>query len=245
MTVTSLGSGLSTSATVSLTVTANVAIGEIIFIAAGYAVNSGTETITFSDSGVNSWTTDQTLSHPTLDPGVAIGRSVVTVALTSGVSTLTATDSALPSNFLLCAFKLDAAGVIKPIATDGGNKASSGSSGTSATPGSVTPTNIPDFVVQAFCSNNGGTGTPNANYTEMFDFKQSVYALQFNYRTQLTAALTALNDAETLSIASDWVGCQEFYKATAVGGAPARDTHIAIPFVGGAGGGPLGGAGPH
>lgn len=248
-TVTSLGStsAITSGTTIVLTITQNVAVGEEIFVGSGIAVNTGTEVQTITDSGVNSWTKDVEHVHSSGVPYGALHHAVCTVALTSGVSTLTATNTVGNVNARhIGAFKLAAGDVLSPIATNGSNS-NEGTTSTSVTPGSVTPNYIPDFGV--FLSIVGAaatrTGTPPGTWTEMFDFGSGGadnLSMQMNYLTALTSSLTALNDTETLNLApTAWVAMQVLYKAPVGGTPPAKDIRGAVPFMQGAGGGSPGG----
>lgn len=252
LTATSLGSATNVigATTVVLTVTASLAVNEEIFVGGGIEVNTGTETLSVGDSGAsggNTYTRD--VSHNSsfgLSAG-ALFRAVCTKVLTSGSSTITLTSSGSVNLLGICAFKLAAGDILVPITTDGTNN--NEGTGTSATPGSVTPTFNPDFGVMLTVSAGTGarTGTPPANWTEMFDFNNisgssTTTALQLNRLTALTSSNTAINGTETLSGApADWSCMQVLYKGPVGALPPARDTHTAIPFTQGAGGGSPGG----
>lgn len=245
-TVTSLGStSVGTSGTtLALTVTASAAIGEPVWVVASFDLNTGSETLSFSDSAVNSYTKDiQKNGSITALTGIAIARCVPTGGLTSGVSTITTTVSGSVNEIFMGAFKLAATDVQTPIVVDG-TPTSNEATSAAATPGSQTPTFVPDFGVFAISEDSGRTGTPPAGWTELFDFS-SISSMQVNYLTSLTANLTALNPSETISASVDWVAVMALYKGPLAAGAPARDTHTAIPFTQGAGGGSLGGGSPH
>jgi hypothetical protein len=215
-TATTLGTAASavSGTTLALTVTANVAVGEQIFVATGIQLNVGTETMSVTDSGSNSYTKDKELQHPSSVPSGALHRAVCTTGLTSGSSTITLTVSAPVNERLVTAFKLAVGDVLVPIVTDGTNS-NSGVASTAATPGSVTPTFNPDFAVMVTVDNGAAlrTGTPPANWTEMADFGTSLQTgLQHNRLTALTSNNTALNGTETISAAADWVCMQVLYK---------------------------------
>jgi hypothetical protein len=222
-TVTSLGStfAVTSSATLVLTITANVAIGETIFVASAIGLNTGTETMAITDSGVNTWVKDVEHQHTSGVPSGALHRSVCTVALTSGSSTLTLTVSGTVNERMIGAFKTAVGDVLTPIVTDGSNS-NEGTTSTSATPGSVTPTFNPDFGVMMLCVGAAAirTGTPPANWTEMFDFGATGgidnLSMQMNRLTNFTSSNTALNDTETISAApTAWVDMQVLYKSIA------------------------------
>jgi hypothetical protein len=229
-----------------LTITANVAIGETIHIGGGIDLNVGTETMSVADSGGNSYTKDVEHQHTSSFSSGAILRAPCTVALTSGVSTITLTSSGAVNIMLLGAFKMASGDIRSPITTDGSNS-NEGTTSTSATPGSVTPTFNPDFGVMVTVNAAVAvrTGTVSGNWTEMFDFgvaASDFMSIQINRLNPFTSSNAAINDTETLSAAPlSWVCMQVLYKSPLAGGAPARDTHYPIPFTQGAGGGSPGG----
>lgn len=248
-TVTLLGSAnaSTSSATLALTITANVAVGETIFVGAAFALNSGSETLSFTDSGSNSYTRDQAVDASVVAlNGCGQGRAICTTALTSGVSTITVTVSGAVNERLICAFKVSAGDVRNPVATDGSANNESVTAGTTtAFSSAVTPTFVPDFGVWVVSEDSApSTGTPSAGWTEAFDFTATTVCMQMNYLTAPTTNLTALNPGETISASRNWVTTMVLYKGP-LGGAQQKDQRNAIPFTGGAGGGSLGGGSPH
>lgn len=216
-TVTTLGSatGASTVTSKAVTITGNVAIGEIMFAVIGFTA-SASPTIAFSDSGSNTWTTD-------LDKWVsggaafAIGRMVCTVALTSGTSTVTATETGSSMlTTLLAVFKVSPSQFVTPFSIAGSNSASGAS--TNPTPGSVTPTSSPTFGVFVSAETSNTSGAPTGSWVEIFDFSNTInLTMQINVLVKDNSV--AINNNETV-VSTSWAAGQIFYVNTIQGNSP-------------------------
>lgn len=190
-----------------------LAIGRVIIGVCAWVPSATSDTCTFSDaSGTgNTWVTDAIKVHTALSIALAIGRCEITTTLPGTLHTQTATISASVTDLAVAWYAINA-GFLYPISLDGSNT-NQGTATASATPGSVTPTVQPDFLVAAYAEHGAFTGTPPAGYTELND-TGGTSVIQLNMITNLSADLGARNPAETLSGSTNWVAAQVLYKAT-------------------------------
>lgn len=210
----SLGSSAvaATGGTAAVTLTAAVAVGDVIMGAVAW--NNGAGALTWTGADNHAGTTNVYSSgnaQGSALAGVSEIRCVCTTALIVGdIVTITFTTGG--TGRLMALFKIPKeSGIITPLVSAGVNGASGNT--TTPTPGSVTPSTFgPCFQFAAYEAEGNRTGTPPAGYTELFDINDAVgAALQVNYITTLTVDKSARNPAETISNAAQWGAIQNFY----------------------------------
>jgi hypothetical protein len=195
-----------------MTITNNVAVGDMLFIAHAWTGIAG-DTCIFSDSGGNVYPSVSDMDKGSTASSVAISYTMipVTVALTSGASQLTSTLNASRSGRILGAFKMTRTGIIPPASPWDGSSSATGTSVTMA-PGNITSTQIPDLAVGVFNNSLGGVGSTPGGYTSQISattFAGTTGRLQVF--TRLTSSILILNATSTITSAT-WVAGQTAYR---------------------------------
>lgn len=215
-TPTTIGQAGSTASASSLqmTLTASVSVGDFIIVATGMFSARATHTIT--DSGGNTYTTVVTANQRT-----AIAWAKCATALTSGVSTITASFGGTDAGHMVSAFKVtgldNAPFDASATGTNGGTTAawSAGTTGTTAQA---------DELVVGACSVDTATtatSTPGAGYSEVHDF-DNTGAFQLTTIFKIVSATGTQTPAGTwTSSAWTWNAAAATFKAAAGGGTPA------------------------
>lgn len=196
-------------------ISASVAPGEQVFGIMSFISGSGAETVTFSDTGGNTWTSGAPSYSGLSKPAVCICRMNCTVGLTSGVSTFSGAASASVSARQICIFKVTGGGLLVPITLDQAQTINSTAAGTALTPGSQTPVADQVFGVFALCKSVTGGTTPAANWTEIFDFANStVMATEVEYTTALLAKGAATNPSASWATSGIAVAAMALFRTT-------------------------------
>lgn len=185
-TPTSIGSATfnAAAASAAMTVTANVSVGDFIIVAFGVG-NTG-KTIAVTDSAGNSWATD--ISGNTVW-SAGLASCVVTNALTSGVSTITASWTGNATGRMIAAVKVS--GLAASSFFDKGASATGTVVGWSS--GNTATLAQADTLLIGTCtndSNSAETNTPGTGYTETHDLTNGG-AFQLCMEYQIVAATTA------------------------------------------------------
>lgn len=178
---TDLGTNSSTASgtTVAVTVTDSAAVGDTVLVA--FALRRNDRTLsTVVDSAGNTYTIDKTQAAATNVGYVALARSVLTTALTSGVSTITATFSgtATTSVRMIAAAKVTAAAL-----TADQNASAAHAATTAWNTGNTPQTTVADeLLFGVACSDDTTTSTAGSSTTELHDFTSNVLILTTVYR---------------------------------------------------------------
>lgn len=182
-------------------IAASVAKDEQVIGVMSWVSGSASETVVFSDTGVNTWIANAPSYSGLGHPAICIGRMNCTVPLTSGTSTFSGTLSASVSARQLCFFKLTGGGLLVPLTIDQAPTVNFASAATAVTPGSITPTTDQVWGVFAIAKDTTTGTTPAANWTEVFDFGNStVMSTEVEVTNPLIKRATATNPS------ASWTG---------------------------------------
>lgn len=203
--------------TLAMTLTQSVGVGDKIFVVMGWAAANAAESVSFVDSGGNTYTLS-IRKCTTVGQGVGLACATCTTALTAGVSTITGTPSVGHTGRVIGAFKIPAS--FMPAAIAGDVQNSTNGNSTSSSGGSVTPSRPYDLIVMAdYVSAAGFTRTPAAGYTKIIEVDDGAGGgIGVQISTEMRGDVVAQNPAFALGFALGWAGVNEGYLGTGSSG---------------------------
>lgn len=211
---------------IALTCSASVSVGDFIIVDTGMFSARATHTIT--DSGGNSYTTVVTANSRT-----AIAIAKCTTALTSGVSTITASFGGTDTGHMVAAAKVT--GLAASSQFDQSATGTSGGTTAAWSAGTTPSTTQADELIIGACSCDTAataTSTPGSGYSELHDFDNGG-AFQLTTIWKIVSSTGTQNPTGTWTSSGwTWNAAVATFKGDGSGGGAATVKQLAALGVG-------------
>jgi len=203
VTVTALGSTTSTAndTVITLTVGAGANVGDLVVVVAGSGASARVPS-SIADSAGNTYTVPQTGLGPAGgNPGIGIGRSILTAALTSGVSTITVTYTGASVRKAMAAIAWATPGTTPDDQKTAANGTTDGA-GVTVTSGATTQAAELVVGVGAHQTSNANDVTQNNSFIEFLDV--NVTSKHFAGYKEITATGTQTYAPTFTAASANW-----------------------------------------